>query len=346
MKKALKVLSRILLVILILIILTLIFCFFYQKIGQKKDRELLEKDGFCHLYDAGDYKMNINIYDEGKNKIIAMPGNGDTDFTVDMKVFSEYLSDDISLVVVTRPGYGLCEETDHDITTEYIVDSTRTALKNAGIEGPYILMPHSLSGIYGTYWESTYPDEVSGVIFLDSINEAQPEITDENWTEPPAVMKFLCKAGLFRVIADLQDSDDESDPYSNDLDALYDVNPTAFSKSGISELKNFNRNMKTAWASIKANDIPKIYISTNYQSLDDAKDYLMYINGEADEAEAKEQFNEQQTDEQKEYRSKRSEYIDKLGNCKEINIPGSHFIYSQKPEALAKVISDFIGELK
>ena len=155
MRKILKIIKVVFLVFLVLLVLALLGCFFYQRAAQHNDREQLKNGGFCNLVSAGDYDMNINIFGDGKYKIIAMPGAVDSSHPVSMKRFSEYLSDDISLVVVSRPGYGLCEETKHDITTEYIVDSTRTALKNAGIKGPYILMPHSLSGIYGTYWEST-----------------------------------------------------------------------------------------------------------------------------------------------------------------------------------------------
>lgn len=350
-KKIFKVIGRILLVLLILIVIALIVCFFYQKSAQKKDRKLLEDGGYKHLYSAGDYNMNINIYGDGKNKIVVMPGSGDAEFTVNMKKFSEHLSDDISLVVVTRPGYGLCEETDHEITTEYIVESTRTALQNAGVEAPYILMPHSLSGIYGTYWENTYPDEVSGVIFLDTVNDAYPEVPEEEINENISgaafhIAKFLQRAGVSKVLNDVMFRSDDSDEYEKYANAMFEINPTSFSKSFISELKNYNSNMRKAWASIKSNDIPKIYISTNYQTIDDVRDYLMYSYGEVDEAEAQERFEDEKAKELQDYYKKRTEYINKLGSCKEINIAGSHFIYEQKPDEVAKTIKNFVDGIK
>ncbi len=350
-KKIFKVIGRILLVLLILIVIALIVCFFYQKSAQKKDSKLLEDGGYKHLYSAGDYNMNINIYGDGKNKIVVMPGSGDAEFTVNMKKFSEHLSDDISLVVVTRPGYGLCEETDHEITTEYIVESTRTALQNAGVEAPYILMPHSLSGIYGTYWENTYPEEVKGVIFLDSVNEAYPEVSEEEIKQQTSgiafhAAKFLQRAGVSKAFNDIMFRSDDSDEYEKYANAMFEINPAGFSKSFISEIKNFNRNMKTAWASIKSNDIPKIYISTNYQTIGDVRDYLMYSYGEADEAEAQERFEEEKSAEKQDYYKKRTEYINKLGSCKEINIAGSHFIYEQKPDEVAKTIKNFVDGIK
>ena len=352
MKKVLKIISRIFIVFLLIIALALLACFFYQRSEQKKDRGLLVRDGFCNLVSAGDYNMNINIFGDGKYKIIAMPGSGDSAFPIDMKKFSEHLSDDISLVVVSRPGYGLCEETDHDITPEYIVDTTRTALKNAGIEGPYILMPHSLSGIYGTYWESTYPDEVSGVIFLDSVNEGTLESTEEDLKsmESSASYKFFLKSGIMRFVADrngmLDDMFSSYGEYSKDAIALYCVNISDLSKSIRSEGLNFNSNMKSAWAAIRTNDIPKIYISTNYQTIDDVRDCLMFHDGEVDEEKAKEWFEHEQSETEVEYRKKRSEYIEKVGNCEEINIPGLHAIFDQKPDEVAKEIDKFIEKIK
>lgn len=343
-----KIAGRVFLVILILIILALIVCFCYQKSAQKKDRALLETDGFVNLVSAGDFDMNINIYGDGARKLIVMPGSGDAEFPAAMKLFSEYLDDDISLVVVSRPGYGLCEETNHEITTEYIVESTRTALKNAGIEEPYTLMPHSLSGIYATYWENTYPDEISGVIFLDSINEADEAVEIPGFSRVLfRIYQFFGKAGVSRAVTDIAGihSDDVYGSYQKDAEALMGVNVTGASSNYYSEIKNFGSNMETAWLSIRSNDIPKLYISTDFATVEDAKEYLTYVYGEADEEAAYQRFADAQSDEQTEYRQKRSKYIEKLGNCEEINIPGSHFIYEQKPEECAAVIEDFVDRL-
>ena len=349
-KRVLKVIGKIFLVLLILFVIVTIISFFYQKVMQKKDRALLEQDGYVNLVSAGDYQMNINSFGEGKHKIIAMPGSGDSSFSVDMKKFSEYLGDDVTLVVVSRPGYGLTENTKSDITTEYIVDSTRTALKNAGIEAPYILMPHSMSGIYGTYWENTYPDEIEGVVFLDSINESEDEFPETGFMPIAlhamlAANDFAVQSGIRRSFSDLMSAIHQENPDADEKDyaALAGVSTVGWS----SEIKNFNANMRTAWASIRSNDIPKVYLSTDYESVDDIKEYLTFQFGTIDEEMLQNLSSQMEnpSDWKKEKNQKQTEYIQKLGNCKQINIPGSHFIYGQKPEETAKVIADLIHEL-
>ena len=351
LKKFFKVIGWILLVLLILFVILSVVCTIWSRSQRKKDIEVLEKDGFANLVSAGDYDMNINIFGDGKYKIIAMPGNGDSTFPIDMKKFSEHLSDDISLVVVSRPGYGISSETKQDLTTEYIVESTRTALKNAGIETPYILMPHSLSGVYGTYWESKYPDEVSGVIFLDSLydgSEVMPEhgLGKILYNAYHNVNKYFCKTGLTRAVDAIKGYD------GYDYYGEYKKDAVAFSgatQSGSQqENKNLNKNMRTAWEAIETNDIPKIYITTDYETLEDVKAANDYYEFGMTEEDMQKRYEEDAnpSDWKKEKTQKKDSYIEKLGNCKKVNIPGTHFMYELKPEETAKVIEDFISELK
>ena len=43
----------------------------------------------------------------------------------------------------------------------------RLILQEAGEKGPYILVPHSLSGLEAIRWEQKYPDEIKAIIGLD-----------------------------------------------------------------------------------------------------------------------------------------------------------------------------------
>ena len=347
-KRIFKVIGRIFLVLLILfVILTIIFACMKKSLRQKS-MDILEADGFVNLVSAGDFDMNVNIFGDGKYKIIAMPASWDATLPIEMKKLSEYLDDDISIVAVTRPGYGISGETKKDVTTEYIVESTRTALKNAGVEAPYIIMAHSMSGPYVTYWENKYPEEVSGVIFRNSLTPADKGLPDE--FIPQLLMKgyvaintFANKTGWTTAMKALfaEEHEDSYGEYSKDA--------LAFEKASVpnyGEVKNYNVNMRTAWDSIKENDIPKVYITNDYETIEDVREYLLFIYGKVDEELAQEWFEESQSEHHKEHDKKISEYCKSLGNCEKVNIPSSHDISDQKPEEFVKEVEKLIDRIK
>ncbi len=37
----------------------------------------------------------------------------------------------------------------------------------ADIKGPYLLIPHSMSGLEAIYWAQNFPNEVSGIVSID-----------------------------------------------------------------------------------------------------------------------------------------------------------------------------------
>lgn len=347
-KRVFKVIGWILLVLLILfVVVTIIFACMKKSLRQK-NVAILDADGFVNLVSAGDFDMNVNIFGDGTYKIIAMPASWDSTLPIEMKKLSEHLSDDISIVAVTRPGYGISGETKKDVTTEYIVESTRTALKNAGVEAPYILMAHSMSGPYVTYWENKYPEEVSGVIFRNSISSAEDEMPEKGIPKllrdgAVAIGTFANKTGWTTAIHAL--SAEEHEEYYGE----YAKDALAFEKASVpnfGEVKNYNINMRTAWDSIQANDIPKVYITNDFETLEDVREYLMFLYGEVDEELAQERFEKSQNEQHKEHSKKISEYCKSLGNCEEVNIPASHDISDQKPEEFAKEVEKLIDRIK
>ncbi|WP_434305292.1 alpha/beta fold hydrolase [Clostridium botulinum] len=162
LKKIIKILRNILIVILALLIIISI-------VGQV--RKYLEENDVKPLgilVNVDGKKMHIYSEGHGKKTIILMPGLGSVAPSIDFKPLINELKKDFKVVVVEPFGYGFSEETSKERTVENIIDETRKALKKAKIEGPYILMPHSISGVYAQYYASTYPDEVDAIIMLDT----------------------------------------------------------------------------------------------------------------------------------------------------------------------------------
>lgn len=158
----------------------------YQAIG-----ELVEVDG-----------KNMHVYTKGKgeNTILLMTGLGTAAPVLDFEPLINELSKTNRVVVVEPFGYGWSDLTERERTVENIVEETRTALQKLNIEGPYILMPHSLSGIYSMYYSNAYPDEVKAIIGIDPTLPQVLEYFNEPAPTMPGLMGWLAPTGVSRLV--------------------------------------------------------------------------------------------------------------------------------------------------
>ena len=111
-----------------------------------------------HLFRAGDEK---------KPKLVFMSGSGTVCPVYDFKILYEKLASDFRIIVTEKFGYGCSDLYEGPCDIDSVVTYQREALEKAGEKGPYILLPHSMSGLEAIRWKQKYPDEVSAIIGLD-----------------------------------------------------------------------------------------------------------------------------------------------------------------------------------
>jgi pimeloyl-ACP methyl ester carboxylesterase len=104
----------------------------------------------------------------GNKTIILLPGFGVALPSADFGPLMRELSKKHTVVCVEYPGTGFSGPANTPRTNENYTEETRTALSLAGFKPPYLLMPHSASGIYSEYYAQKYPGELSGIIMLDT----------------------------------------------------------------------------------------------------------------------------------------------------------------------------------
>ena len=99
-----------------------------------------------------------------------------------------------------RAGTGWSDQGPQPRTSQQIVKELHTLLGNAGVEGPYVLVGHSFGGVNMQLYASRYPDEVAGMVLVDSA------IADKDFLramEPsfpsPVWLKFLATIGVTRL---------------------------------------------------------------------------------------------------------------------------------------------------
>jgi pimeloyl-ACP methyl ester carboxylesterase len=67
-------------------------------------------------------------------------------------------------------------------TATDVVADLHALLQTAGVPGPYVLVGHSLGGLFVRLYAATYPDEVVGLVLVDAWYEGLQELlTPEQW---------------------------------------------------------------------------------------------------------------------------------------------------------------------
>ena len=150
--------------------------------------------------------MSIYVEGSGSKTLVFLSGGGTCSPILDFKSLYSLLSDEYRIVVVEKFGYGYSDVVDEDRSIQTILSETRSALDKAGVEGPYVLCPHSMSGIEALYWAQEYPDEVEAIIGLDM---AVPEYYENMKINLPLMKlgQYAVALGITRLIPAFAESD-------------------------------------------------------------------------------------------------------------------------------------------
>lgn len=88
-----------------------------------------------------------------------------------------------------------------------VTSELRALLASAGEESPFVLVGHSLGGLFARIYTDRYPDDVAGLVFVDSSHPEQfermpPEVVEamESAMPPLAAMRFLAATGALRFM--------------------------------------------------------------------------------------------------------------------------------------------------
>ena len=200
MKKALKIIGKVLLVLLILDLLTILGIFLYHRIQLSKEKPLVEAP-LGQLVEVDGHNMSIYTEGEGEHTLVFLSGWGVASPILDFRTLYSRLSDEYKIVVIEKFGYGFSDDVDSERSFDTILRQDREALSKAGIEGPYILCPHSLSGLEALYWAQSYPDEVEAVVGLDMSLPLNCDETDQaDMKDSYQLNKWFNQLGFFRVM--------------------------------------------------------------------------------------------------------------------------------------------------
>ncbi|HET7269485.1 MAG TPA: alpha/beta hydrolase, partial [Rubrobacter sp.] len=153
------------------------------------------------MVDVKGYSLHINCVGQGSPTVVLDSGMGM--FSAQWVRVQREVSGTTRVCAYDRAGMGWSEMGPDPRDAKQITSELHTLLGKAGIEGPYVLVGHSLGGISMLTYANRYPDQVAGVVLVDSSTELdqfsqRPEAQDSNEPQEQrsAVVSQLVRFGV------------------------------------------------------------------------------------------------------------------------------------------------------
>jgi len=204
MTKVLKVVKNVVLVIIGILFLMIAISYINHRIQLHNESALLSPSGL--LVNVNNHQMHVYTEGIGDKTLVFMSGGGTSSPVLDFKGLYSKLSDQYRIAVVEKAGYGYSETADVPRDIDTILEETRAALTLAGEKAPYVLFPHSMSGIEALYWAQKYPEEVLSIIGLDPAIPAAYEKYPLPSELSMALTTFGARIGITRFFPAIVDS--------------------------------------------------------------------------------------------------------------------------------------------
>jgi len=112
-------------------------------------------------------RLNLHVTGEGSPTVILAAGY--LGLTIDWALVQPYVARQTRVVSFDNAGLGFSDPARRPRTSTAIVEDLRAALLSAGIAPPYVLVGHSAGGLRMRLFAAQYPDEVVGMVMIDTV---------------------------------------------------------------------------------------------------------------------------------------------------------------------------------
>jgi pimeloyl-ACP methyl ester carboxylesterase len=136
----------------------------YQVLGGAADAKAYPMPG--QLIDVGGHSLHLNCTGSGSPTVVLQPGAGE--MSSNHGWITPAVARDTRVCIYDRAGRGWSEPADTAQDATQIATDLHTLLQRGNVPGPYVLAGHSFGGLYVLTFAARYPDEVAGMVLIDS----------------------------------------------------------------------------------------------------------------------------------------------------------------------------------
>ena len=187
----------------IVVVLLLILGWAYEKFARAKTLKNYPPPGTIvklnthalHIHPMGHTKP-------GQPVVVLEAGLGSGSF--DWRKVQPSISEFARVISYDRAGMGFSQPAKKQPTPQTVAADLHQLLQNANEPGPYLLVGHSLGGVFIRQFAALYPHDTAGLIFIDSAHENQlqklPPEDRQSFKSSLPLYKILSLVGRFGFV--------------------------------------------------------------------------------------------------------------------------------------------------
>src|SRR5437762_235457 len=175
----------------------------YETIQEQVDRSVTAMPG--HLVDVGGRRLYVHCTGSGSPTVVLVSGLAETSVYWGGWI-APAVAQNTTVCAYDRAGQGRSDPPASPQDGAAVATDLHALLDHAQIPGPYVLVGHSTGGVYVRVFAARYPDQVAGIVFLDSQpNEALTGLPDfpsqySTLRRATALFPTLARLGVFRLV--------------------------------------------------------------------------------------------------------------------------------------------------
>ena len=153
--------------------------------------------GEHRMISVGDRRLSLDCDGEaGSATVVLIAGGGRT--AKDWAKIQPTVSNFARVCSYDRAGFGESDKAASKLqSVDEVVDDLHGLLKASGEKGPFIVVTHSIAGIYARSFVTKVPHEVAGLVFVDSSHEEQALRLHELDPKGPGLDELTAQLGFF-----------------------------------------------------------------------------------------------------------------------------------------------------
>ena len=136
----------------------------YETVREAMDTNAYPMPG--QLIDVGGHRLHLNCIGSGSPTVVLEPGAGE--MSSNLGWITPAVARHTRVCAYDRAGRGWSQPADTPQDATQIATDLHTLLQRAHVPGPYVLAGHSFGGLYVLTFAARYPDEVAGMVLVDS----------------------------------------------------------------------------------------------------------------------------------------------------------------------------------